>query len=102
MYKRFSLLAGAMINSARRISQEHNALAFDQTTVGAYSGYKGEETLSVFTLDGVRLAVEEILDCRYTEPHGCFRVRAGDGGRSVLRYHLEVEVWELVMQERGV
>lgn len=68
--------------------------------VDAYSGYKGEETPRAFTLDGVRRSVVEILDRWYTETHSCFRVRAHDGQRYVLRCQLDEEVWELVMQER--
>lgn len=70
--------------------------------VDAYAGYKGEETPRAFTLAGVRLSVVEILDRWYTETHSCFRIRASDGQRYVLRYDLEVEVWELVMQERDL
>jgi hypothetical protein len=70
-------------------------------TVEAYAGHKGEETPRAFTLDGARLSVDEILDRWYTETHSCFRIRAGDGQRYVLRYDLEEELWELVMQERG-
>ncbi|MBX3332096.1 MAG: hypothetical protein KF722_16950 [Nitrospira sp.] len=69
-------------------------------TVEAYAGYKGEETPRAFTLDGIRLSVDEILGRRYTETHSCFRIRAGDGQRYVLRYDLNEEAWELVMQER--
>jgi hypothetical protein len=69
-------------------------------SVEAYAGYKGEETPRAFTLDEVRLSVEEILDRWYTETHSCFRVRADDHRRYILRYHLDEEVWELVMQER--
>ena len=68
--------------------------------VEAYAGYKGEETPRAFTLDGIRLSVDEILDRWYTETHSCFRIHAGDGRRYVLRYDLNQEVWELVMQER--
>lgn len=70
-------------------------------TVEAYAGHKGEETPRAFTLDGTRLSVDEILDRWYTETHSCFRIRAGDGQRYVLRYDLDEELWELVMQERG-
>lgn len=70
--------------------------------VDAYAGYKGEETPRAFTLAGVRLSVVEIFTRWYTETHSCFRVRASDGQRYVLRYHLEEEVWELVMQERDL
>ncbi len=70
--------------------------------VEAYAGYKGEETPRAFILDGVRLVVQDILARWYTETHSCFRVRVSDGQRYVLRYDLEEEVWELVMQERGV
>jgi len=71
-------------------------------TVEAYAGYKGEETPRAFTLDGVRLSVNEILNRWYTETHSCFRVRADDRNRYVLRYHLDERIWELVMQERGM
>ncbi len=70
-------------------------------TVEAYAGYKGEETPRAFTLDGIRLSVDEILSRWYTETHSCFRIRASDYRRYVLRYQLDEEVWELVMQERS-
>lgn len=70
-------------------------------TVEAYAGYKGEETPRVFTLDGVRLSADEILSRWYTKTHSSFRIHASDGQRYVLRYDLNQEVWELVMQERS-
>jgi hypothetical protein len=73
-----------------------------QVTVEAYAGYKVEETPRSFMLDAVRLSVEEILDRWYTETHSCFRVRASDGRRYVLRYELAEGLWELVVQEPGV
>ncbi len=71
-------------------------------TVEAYAGYKGEETPRAFTLDGIRLSVDEILGSWYTETHSCFRILASDGQRYVLRYDLNEEAWELVMQERSM
>ena len=71
-------------------------------TVEAYAGYKGEETPRAFTLDGIRLSVDEILGRWYTETHSCFRIHASDGQRYVLRYDLNEEAWELVMQERSM
>ena len=71
-------------------------------TVEAYAGYKGEETPRAFTLDGIRLSVDEILGSWYTETHSCFRIHANDGQRYVLRYDLNEEAWELVMQERSM
>ncbi len=71
-------------------------------TVEAYAGYKGEETPRAFTLDGIRLSVDEILTRWYTETHSCFRICADDGQRYVLRYDLHDEIWELVMQERRI
>lgn len=73
-----------------------------QITVEAYAGYKGEETPRSFTVEGAHLLVSEILDRWYTETHSCFRLRASDGQRYVLRYDFNEEVWELVMQERGL
>ncbi|MBI3357260.1 MAG: hypothetical protein HY038_10910 [Nitrospirae bacterium] len=69
-------------------------------SVDAYAGYKGEETPRSFTIDGAHLFVNEILERWYTESHSCFRIRASDRQRYVLRYHLDEGVWELVMQER--
>jgi len=77
-------------------------MTFPSVTVEAYAGYKGEETPRAFTLDGVRISVDEILSRWYTETHSCFRIHAGDGQRYVLRYDLNEEVWELVMQERPI
>lgn len=70
--------------------------------VEAYSGYKGEETPRAFTLDGIRLAVAEVIDRWYTDTHSYFRVRTSDDQRYVLRCHLDVGSWELVMRERAV
>ncbi|HSA62782.1 MAG TPA: hypothetical protein VLE03_11150 [Nitrospiraceae bacterium] len=70
--------------------------------VEAYAGYKGEETPRAFTLDGIRLAVAEVIDRWYTNTHSYFRVRAGDDQRYVLRFHFDEGLWELVMQERTV
>ena len=41
----------------------------------------------------------DIVERRYTDTHSCFRVRASDQHRYVLRYHLDQGFWELVMQE---
>jgi hypothetical protein len=68
--------------------------------VDAYAGYKGEETPRAFTVDSVRLSVQEIIERWYTDSHSYFRVQANDGQRYVLRYDLDDEEWELVMQER--
>jgi hypothetical protein len=69
-------------------------------TVDAYAGYKGEETPRSFTVEGVNRIVAEIVDRWYSETCSYFRVCADDGQRYVLRYHLDEELWELVMQER--
>ena len=70
-------------------------------TVDAYSGYKGEETPRAFTLDGRKLQVREVVDRWYSQTHSYFRVYASDGQRYVLRFDLDEDCWELVMQERG-
>jgi hypothetical protein len=67
--------------------------------VEAYAGYKGEETPRAFVVDGLRLSVTEIVECWSTETHSCFRVRASDHHRYVLRFHWDQDVWELVMRE---
>ncbi|HLZ36076.1 MAG TPA: hypothetical protein VKP13_18890 [Nitrospira sp.] len=74
-------------------------MGIPQLIVDAYAGYKGEETPRSFTLDGVKLGVVDVLDRWYSETHSYFRVRASDDQRYVLRYNLDEEVWELVMQE---
>lgn len=70
-------------------------------TVDAYAGYKGEETPKAFTLDGRKLQVREVVDRWYSQTHSYFRVHASDGQRYVLRFDLDEDCWELVMQERG-
>lgn len=70
-------------------------------TVDAYAGYKGEETPKAFTLDGRKLQVREVVDRWYSQTHSYFRVYASDGQRYVLRFDLDEDCWELVMQERG-
>lgn len=77
-------------------------MTFPHITVEAYAGYKGEETPRAFTVEGAHLLVNEIVDRWYTETHSCFRLRASDSQRYVLRYALNEEVWELVMRERGM
>jgi hypothetical protein len=77
-------------------------MIFPHVTVEAYAGYKGEETPRAFTVEGAHLLVSAILDRWYTETHSCFRLRASDGQRYVLRYDLDEGVWELVMQERSM
>ncbi|HSC57756.1 MAG TPA: hypothetical protein VLC51_11160 [Nitrospira sp.] len=69
-------------------------------TVDAYAGYKGEETPRSFTLDGRKLDVREVVDRWYSETHSYFRVHANDGQQYVLRFDLDEDCWELVMQER--
>lgn len=71
-------------------------------SVEAYAGYKGEETPRALTLDGIRLAITDVIDRWYTDTHSYFRVRASDDQRYVLRYHFDEGLWELVMQDRGV
>jgi hypothetical protein len=68
--------------------------------VDAYAGYKGEETPRSFTIEGVCRVVTEIVDHWYTDTCSFFRVRTDDDRHYVLRFHLDEERWELVMQER--
>lgn len=68
--------------------------------VDAYAGYKGEETPRAFTIDGLKLGVQTVIERWYTETHSYFRVLASNGQRNVLRYEWETMQWELVMQER--
>jgi len=88
-----------MINSGPRLVQEHDAIMTPHIHIDAYAGYKGEETPRAFTLNGVRLSVDEIIDRWYTETHSCFRVRAGEGTRYVLRYHLDDGIWKFAETE---
>ena len=67
--------------------------------VEAYSGYKGEETPRVFTHEGIRRQILQIIARWYTEQHSYFRVRTDEGDVYVLRYDLENVAWEIVMQE---
>ncbi len=67
--------------------------------VEAYSGYKGEETPRVFTHEGIRRQILQIIAQWYTEQHSYFRVRTDEGDVYVLRYDLENVAWEIVMQE---
>ncbi len=67
--------------------------------VEAYSGYKGEETPRVFTHEGIRRQILQIIARWYTEQHSYFRVRTDEGDVYILRYDLENLVWEMVMRE---
>ena len=80
----------------------HKGVVMDaaHVKVEAYPGPKGEETPRAFLLDGVRLSVADVIDRWYTDTHTYFRVRASDDCRYVLRFEVDEEVWELVMQER--
>ncbi|BFU91098.1 MAG: hypothetical protein NTAFB01_22850 [Nitrospira sp.] len=90
-----------MINSAHRLSQEQarTNLSFKGC---AYAGYPGEETPRAFTLDDTRFSVDKILTRWYREVHSSSRIRADDHRRYVRGYHLDEEVWELVMEERYI
>lgn len=68
-------------------------------SVDAYAGYKGEETPRSFTLNNVTLHVVTVVDRWYSETHSYFRVLASDDRRYVLRYELDEQQWEMVMQE---
>ena len=67
--------------------------------VDAFAGAKGEETPRAFMFEGSRRTVTEIITRWYTETHCYFRVQTGDGSRYVLRYDLDILIWELVMGE---
>ena len=62
--------------------------------VEAYSGYKGEETPRVFTHEGIRRQILQIIARWYTEQHSYFRVRTDEGDVYILRYDLENLVGE--------
>ncbi|HJT19560.1 MAG TPA: hypothetical protein VJ746_03765 [Nitrospira sp.] len=70
-------------------------------SVDAYAGYKGEHTPRSFTVGDVREVIVEVVDRWYSDTHAYFRVRTAGGERYVLRYHLDEDRWELVMQERA-
>ena len=76
-------------------------MSIHRVAVDAYTGYNGEATPRSFTVEGVSRAVIDIVDRWYTDSNLYFRVKTNDGERYVLRYHLDEEWWELVMQERS-
>jgi hypothetical protein len=84
----------------RFLEQGSGAVRKDSVLVEAYAGYKGEETPRAFTLEDVRYEVQEIVARWYTDRHACFKLRASDGHRYVLRYDLDELAWELVMREK--
>jgi hypothetical protein len=47
----------------------------------------------------VRYEVQEIVARWYTDRYACFKLRASDGHRYVLRYDLDELAWELVIRE---
>lgn len=65
-------------------------------TVQCYAGYKGEERPTSFSVQGVPLRVEEILDRWYDPDYNCFKVRAEDGNDYLLRHDLNSDSWELL------
>jgi hypothetical protein len=68
--------------------------------VDAFAGYKGEKTPRSFTLEGRRIAVQQVIDRWYSDTHSYFRVNGSDGQRYVLRLDLDEDMWELVMLEQ--
>lgn len=70
-----------------------------EVVVETFLGYKGEETPKRFFLNGMPYQVNQIIDHWYSHECSLFRVSADDGCRYVLRFHMEKESWELVMQE---
>ena len=65
-------------------------------TVQCYAGYKGDERPTCFSVQGVSLRVEEILDRWYDPDYNCFKVRAEDGNDYLLRHDLNSDSWELL------
>lgn len=67
-----------------------------------YTGHRGEEEPSAFTLaDGARREMQEIVDRWLAPGHGYFKVRADDGAVYIIRHDVTGDRWELVMYEVG-
>ncbi|MEK7406374.1 MAG: hypothetical protein AAB225_14830 [Acidobacteriota bacterium] len=68
-----------------------------QLRVECYSGHKADERPLRFYLGERCFEVEEVLDQWYGPEDTWFRVRAGDGGRYVLRHrqHGNEDTWSL-------
>lgn len=72
----------------------------DALHVESYAGYKGEPTPRAFVHGGCRREVRRLVETWYTDHHCYFRVEASDAHRYVIRYEMDRNRWELVMQER--
>ena len=69
--------------------------------VECYAGYKADQEPRAFVLDGTRRLVLGIAD-RWVEPDAtCFRVRADDGHRYLLRHDRTEDAWSLVEVSRA-
>lgn len=66
--------------------------------VECYAGYKAEERPLRFSSQapGARtFEVKEVLDRWYGPEYQCFKVRADDGNRYILRHSAKDDVWTL-------
>ena len=66
--------------------------------VECYAGYRGEETPRRFQLADSWLEIEEILDRWLAPDHRYFKVRGSDGEVYLLRYDVESQRWELLLE----
>jgi len=64
--------------------------------VESYSGYKGNERPTLFSLKDRRVGIVDIIDRWYGTDHDFFRVLADDGRVYLLKWHRFTDEWFLV------
>lgn len=68
----------------------------DKPIVTTYSGYKGDERPSSFTLGTRTYEVREAVDRWYGEDHAWFKLMADDGNLYLIRHDTAADEWELI------
>jgi hypothetical protein len=76
------------------ISGDHNP---GGGLVETYSGYRVHERTRRFTRLGEWLEVRRVVRRRREPEHLCFSVTAHDGGRYLLKYHYDRDIWEVLL-----
>ncbi len=66
--------------------------------VGCYSGYKANERPLWFEVGDVRREVVSVVDRWYGQEHDFFKVSAEDGKIYMLRWHRQLDRWELLSE----
>lgn len=68
--------------------------------VHCYSGYRGEQTPTAFSLGEDRVEIADVLDQWLAPDHRYFKVRAADGCIYILRHDPHADCWHLTYYAR--